>query len=238
MNNSNEKKEEKSHSKKLLKKKRNPTYSLEDIINIYCCTHKIQDNEIMEKIKTIHYENPSHNIETNYNKDNGDRFPLSNHIKPAHLKKEIELLREHNAQLKIQLEEQGLQLGKKEKEEEKEEQNQDCELNCWMCGWEFLKGMSIQEKNTHINLCLEGKGEENKKELISTYTEIENLQRLNEENSNVNNDENNNNNENHINVRNGNLEKIDENINEEDESEEDREEEEVKSLKNNKKKDC
>ena len=223
MNNSNEKKEEKSHSKKLLKKKRNPTYSLEDIINIYCCTHKIQDNEIMEKIKTIHYENPSQNIETNYNKDNGDRFPLSNHIKPAHLKKEIEL-------------EEKEEKKEKEKEKEKEEeQNQDCELNCWMCGWEFLKGMSIQEKNTHINLCLEGKGEENKKELISTYTEIENLQRLNEENSNVNNDENNNNNENHINVRNGNLEKIDENINEEDESEDDREEEEVKSLKNNKK---
>jgi len=212
MNNSNSEKDEKSPSKKLLKKKRNPTYSLEDIINIYCCRHKIQDNEIMGKIKTIHYEKPSEFIEINYDKDKGDKFPLSNHIKPAHLKKEIEL-----------------EESKEEKKEEKA-QSQDDISSCFLCGWEFLKGMSIQEKNTHINLCAEGNGEQNKKELISTYTEIENLQKLNEpiENNNNNKDEN------RIKDKNEELEKNDESKNDEDDSE-DEKEEEVNSNKNNKK---
>ncbi len=212
MNNSNSEKDEKSPSKKLLKKKRNPTYSLEDIINIYCCRHKIQDNEIMGKIKTIHYEKPSEFIEINYDKDKGDKFPLSNHIKPAHLKKEIEL-----------------EEAKEEKKEEKA-QSQDDISSCFLCGWEFLKGMSIQEKNTHINLCAEGNGEQNKKELISTYTEIENLQKLNEpiENNNNNKDEN------KIKDKNEELEKNDESKNDEDDSE-DGKEEEVNSNKNNKK---
>ena len=147
------KEEEKNDSQKILNKKRNPTFSLEDIINIYCCTHKIKDNEIMEKIKTIHYEKPSESIETNYDRDNGDTFPLSKHLKPVHLKNGIKLDEEKN----------------EEKKEESEEQNKDEILNCFVCGWEFLKGMSFQEKNTHINLCIEGKGEQNKKELISTY---------------------------------------------------------------------
>ena len=211
MSNSNENKDEKSPSKKVLMKKRHPTYSLEDIINIYCCRHKIPDNEIMGKIKTIHYEKPSELIEINYDRDNGDKFPLSNHIKPAHLKKEIEL-----------------EEAKEEKKEEKE-QSQDDILNCFICGWQFLKNMSIQEKNTHINLCAEGKGEQNKKELISTYTEIENLQKQNVENEN-----NNNRDENHINDRNEELEKNGESKNEEDDSE-DEKEEEVNSNKNNKK---
>ena len=212
MNNSNSEKDEKSPSKKLLKKKRNPTYSLEDIINIYCCRHKIQDNEIMGKIKTIHYEKPSEFIEINYDKDKGDKFPLSNHIKPAHLKKEIEL-----------------EEAKEEKKEEKA-QSQDDISSCFLCGWEFLKGMSIQEKNTHINLCAEGNGEQNKKELISTYTEIENLQKLNEplENNNNNKDEN------RIKDKNEESEKNDESKNDEDDSE-DEKEEEVNSNKNNKK---
>jgi hypothetical protein len=212
MNNSNSEKDEKSPSKKLLKKKRNPTYSLEDIINIYCCRHKIQDNEIMGKIKTIHYEKPSEFIEINYDKDKGDKFPLSNHIKPAHLKKEIEL-----------------EEAREEKKEEKA-QSQDDISSCFLCGWEFLKGMSIQEKNTHINLCAEGNGEQNKKELISTYTEIENLQKLNEpiENNNNNKDEN------RIKDKNEELEKNDESKNDEDDSE-DEKEEEVNSNKNNKK---
>ena len=88
MNNNNE---EKMPEKKILNKKRLPTYNLEDIINIYCCQHKIQDNEIMDKIKTIHYENPAEKIEINYDKDKGDKFPLSSHIKPIHLQKELEL---------------------------------------------------------------------------------------------------------------------------------------------------
>ena len=111
----------------------------------------------MEKIKTIHYEKPSESIETNYDRDNGDTFPLSKHLKPVHLKNGIKLDEEK----------------KEEKKEESEEQNKDEILNCFVCGWEFLKGMSFQEKNTHINLCIEGKGEQNKKELISTYAEIE-----------------------------------------------------------------
>ena len=211
MNNSNSEKDEKSPSKKLLKKKRNPTYSLEDIINIYCCQHKIQDNEIMGKIKTIHYEKPSEFIEINYDKDKGDKFPLSNHIKPAHLKKEIEL-----------------EEAKEEKKEEKA-QSQDDISSCFLCGWEFLKGMSIQEKNTHINLCAEGNGEQNKKELISTYAEIENLQKLNEPIENNNNKD-----ENRIKDKNEELEKNDESKNDEDDSE-DEKEEEVNSNKNNKK---
>ena len=228
MSNSNEKKEEKS-PEKLLKKKRNSTYSLEDIINIYCCRHKIQDNEIIEKIKTIYYEKPSELIKINYNKDKGDKFPLSSHIKPAHLKKEIENEEKEEKREK-----------EKEKEEKKEEeQEQDGILNCFLCGWEFLKGMSLQEKNTHINLCAEGKGEQNKKELISTYIEIENFQKQNEAKENDN--ENNNvNNESQINVRNGNLEKNNENKKEEDDSEDDddeeEEEEEIKSRKNNRRK--
>ena len=171
------KEEEKNDSQKILNKKRNPTFSLEDIINIYCCTHKIKDNEIMEKIKTIHYEKPSESIETNYDRDNGDTFPLSKHLKPVHLKNGIKLDEEKN----------------EEKKEESEEQNKDEILNCFVCGWEFLKGMSFQEKNTHINLCIEGKGEQNKKELISTYAEIENLQKNNQEgdNNNVNEKQNN-----------------------------------------------
>lgn len=212
MNNSNSEKDEKSPSKKLLKKKRNPTYSLEDIINIYCCRHKIQDNEIMGKIKTIHYEKPSEFIEINYDKDKGDKFPLSNHIKPAHLKKEIEL-----------------EEAKEEKKEEKA-QSQDDISSCFLCGWEFLKGMSIQEKNTHINLCAEGNGEQNKKELISTYTEIENLQKLNEPIENNNNIKD----ENRIKDKNEESEKNDESKNDEDDSE-DEKEEEVNSNKNNKK---
>ena len=213
MNNSNENNDEKSPSKKVLKKKRHPTYSLEDIINIYCCRHKISDNEIMGKLKTIHYEKPSELIEINYDKDKGDKFPLSSHIKPAHLKKEIEL-----------------EEAKEEKNEEKE-QSQDDILNCFICGWQFLKDMSIQEKNTHINLCAEGKGEQNKKELISTYTEIENLQKQNgeKENHNANNNEAE---ENHINDRNEESEKNGESKNEEDDSE-DEKEEEINNNKNN-----
>ena len=55
--------------------------------------------------------------------------------------------------------------------------------------------MSIEEKNRHINFCIEGKGEENKKELISTYKELENLRNNenrenNNDNEEVNNEEN------------------------------------------------
>ncbi len=55
--------------------------------------------------------------------------------------------------------------------------------------------MSFEEKNRHINFCIEGKGEENKNELISTYKELENLRNNenrenNNDNEEVNNEEN------------------------------------------------
>jgi len=211
--------EEEIKEKKVLHIKRRPEYSLEDIINIYCCTHKIKDNEIQEKIKTIHYIKPSENIETNYDKDKGDVFPLSHHILPVHSKKIID-----------DDEDKGEEL--KEKEEKNNEEIADSKndeiSNCFLCGWEFLKGMSLQEKNTHINLCAEGKGEENKKELISTYNEIENLQKQNgrEENNN-----------NHVNEpnseQNENEEKSNKNQDNEEENEKENEEDKKKAIENN-----
>ena len=51
-------KDEENNESKLLSKKRKQKFTLEDIINVYCCRHKIADNEIQEKIKTIYYEKP------------------------------------------------------------------------------------------------------------------------------------------------------------------------------------
>ena len=211
--------EEEIKEKKVLHIKRRPEYSLEDIINIYCCTHKIKDNEIQEKIKTIHYIKPSENIETNYDKDKGDVFPLSHHILPVHSKKIIDDDEDKEEELK-------------EKEEKNNEEIADSKndeiSNCFLCGWEFLKGMSLQEKNTHINLCAEGKGEENKKELISTYNEIENLQKQNGREENNNNHVNEPNNE-----QNENEEKSDKNQDNEEENEKENEEDKKKAIENN-----
>ena len=210
MNNSNNINEDNNNEKKVLQKKRKPNYSLEDVINIYCCTHKIKDNEIQEKIKTINYEKPSELIKIAYDKDKGEIFPLSRHLKPAHLKNEINVDEDKD----------------EEKEENKKEENEipikDEIDSCFNCGWQFLKGMSLQEKNTHINLCFEGKGEDNKKELISTYTELENLQKNIGERQNA--DNNNNNNQNSD--QNDSDEKSNENNNEEEDekdSDEDKE---------------
>ena len=220
MSNSNNNNEEKMPEKKILNKKRLPTYNLEDIINIYCCQHKIQDNEIMDKIKTIHYENPAEKIEINYDKDKGDKFPLSSHIKPIHLQKELELDEEKEEKV----------------EDKKEESDKEEILSCFICEWKFLKGMSLEEKNTHINLCAEGKGEQNKKELISTYSEIEKLQNQNERNDGGNNNNDNVNGENEEDDKNEKSEKNSENKNEEeDEDDDDEEEEEIASKNDNKK---
>ena len=81
---------------------------------------------------------------------------------------------------------------KKQKEEKEEIKGDDLE-ECLICGWKFFKELSFKEKNSHINACIEGNGEKNKKELISTYREVE-LLRMNEEAQN--NDDNNNNNDN------------------------------------------
>jgi len=188
MNNSNNNNKENNNEKKVLQKKRKSNYSLEDAINIYCCTHKIKDDEIKDKIKTIIYEKPSESIKINYDKDKNKEFPLSHHLKPVHLKNEINLDEDKDEEREERVE---------NKKEENDPQIIDEIYSCFNCGWQFLKGMSVQEKNTHINLCFEGKGEDNKKELISTYTELENLQknngqRVNPENNNIiqNNDQN------------------------------------------------
>ena len=170
MNNSNNNNAENNNEKKVLQKKRKSNYSLEDAINIYCCTHKIKDNEILNKIKTINYENPSESIKINYDREKDNSFPLSHHLKPVHLKNEINLDEDKDEEIEGRVE---------NKKEENDSQIKDEIESCFNCGWQFLKGMSVQEKNTHINLCFEGKGEDNKKELISTYTELENLQKNN-----------------------------------------------------------
>ena len=80
--------------------------------------------------------------------------------------------------------EKGKKKEKKEKEKEKEKKEEE---TCIMCGWTFLKELSIEEKNRHVNLCIEGKGEENIKELISTYKELENFKNNQEDQNNENN---------------------------------------------------
>ena len=178
---------------KFLNKKRKPQFSLEEIINIYCKQHNIADNEISEKIRTIYYHNPEQNILIDYNKDKGDKFPLSRHIHHNKKEKNIYLQddfieeKEENKKEKKKINEKGKKKEEKEKEKEKKE-----EETCFVCGWKFLKELSIEEKNRHINLCIEGKGEENIKELISTYKELENFKNNQEEqiNENNNNEEN------------------------------------------------
>ena len=175
-NSDEEKSKDQNQRHKLLSKKTKSKYSLEDILNLYCCRHNIKDNEIQDKIKTIYYEKPGDSTLIDYNRDNGDQFPLSHHIQPAHLKRN----------------KQENEIKEEIKEESNEEINGEEITKCILCNWEFLKGMSLHEKNTHINLCMEGKGEENKKELISTYEEIENLRKQNQEgqnNNNANNEE-------------------------------------------------
>lgn len=174
MNNSNdESNNNNNNNKKLLKQKRKPPLSLEEILNIYCKQHNIEDNEISEKIKTIYYHNPEKNILIDYNKEKGDKFPLSSHLLKNPRQKEIII--EEIEKEDIQ-EKEKININEKDNEQKEEKiKNEDVLIECFICGWKFLKGMSYEEKNTHINLCIEGKGEENKKELISTYKELENF---------------------------------------------------------------
>ena len=171
---------------------------MEEIVNIYCKQHNIEDNEISEKIRTIYYHNPEQNILIDYNKDRGDEFPLSRHLQIRPRKEEINYEEEENddedekEKEKINIKE----IIKDKNEEQKiDNSNEEKLLECFICGWIFLKEMSIEEKNRHINFCIEGKGEENKKELISTYKELENLRNNenrenNNDNEEVNNEEN------------------------------------------------
>ena len=181
-----------NNNQKFLNHKRKPQFSLEEILNIYCKQHDIEDNEISEKIKTIYYNNPEQNILIDYNKEKGDKFPLSRHIHKKEKEKIINF-EEDEKEKEIVNEQKN-----EEKEKEKEEE-EDTLFECFICGWKFLKEMSFEEKKGHINLCIEGKGEKNKKEIISTYKELENL-RNNEErqNNNDNNDEGRNAHENNI----------------------------------------
>ena len=178
--------------KLLLNNKRKPKFSLEEIINIYCKQHNIEDNEIQEKIKTIYYYNPEQNILIDYDKDKGDKFPLSKHIHKNPIIDELNLEEEEPKEKK---EDKKLEINKKinkEKnnileEKQKEDIKGDDLEECLICGWKFFKELTFEEKNGHINACIEGNGEKNKKELISTYKELE-IFRESEENQNNNND--------------------------------------------------
>ena len=181
-----------NNDKKLLNNKRKPKFSLEEIINIYCKQHNIEDNEIQEKIKTIYYYNPEQNILIDYDKDKGDKFPLSKHIHKNPIIDELNLEEEEPKEKK---EDKKLEINKKinkEKnnileEKQKEDIKGDDLEECLICGWKFFKELTFEEKNGHINACIEGNGEKNKKELISTYKELE-IFRESEENQNNNND--------------------------------------------------
>ena len=113
-----------------------------------------------------------------YQKSRGDKFPLSRHINKNPIPKNINLDEEEEQEQEQEQEKNGEE--KKDENErnnknkkEEEEKEEDALVECFICGWTFLKQMDLQEKNTHINMCLEGKGEENKNEIISTYKEIE-----------------------------------------------------------------
>jgi len=175
-----EEKEEKKDENKFLNKKKKPRFSLEEILTIYCKQHNIEDNEITQKIHSIYHYNPEKNIKIIYNKENGDKFPLSHHI----------LSNQEDVKSEISNDEGKEQKNSEEKKVE-EDNNGDNLATCFLCGWNFLKGMTFEEKNHHINLCIEGKGEENKKEIISTYKEIENIANTdkNQEDNSVNDEE-------------------------------------------------
>ena len=198
MNNS---KNDSSENQKILNKKRKPKFSLEEILNIYCKQHNIEDNEIAEKIKTIYYHNPEQNILINYNKANGDRFPLSCHIKRKEKEDEFNFEDEEPKERGDEIKENNDYVDEQKEEEIKEiNENNENEslLVCVICGWKFLSELSLEEKNRHINLCIEGKGEENKKELISTYKELENLRNNERAENNQNNNEERNNNQGNV----------------------------------------
>ena len=182
---------EKNESQQFLKKKRKPKFTLEEILTLYCKQNNIEDNEIQEKIKSIYYFNPEQNMLIDYQKSRGDKFPLSRHINKNPIPNNINLDEEEEDQ-----EQEQEKNGEEKKDEnernnknkkEEEEREEDTLVECFICGWKFLKQMDLQEKNTHINMCLEGKGEENKKEIISTYKEIENLKNRDEQQNNNNN---------------------------------------------------
>ena len=151
------------------------------------------------KIKKVEL-NPEKNILINYNKDNGDKFPLSCHIKRNQKEDDFNLEDENPKEREDDIKENNDYENERKEEEIKEinEKNEnESLLDCVICGWKFLREMSFEEKNRHINLCIEGKGEENKKELISTYKELENFKNADhaENNQNNNNEERNNNQE-------------------------------------------
>ena len=48
---------------------------------------------------------------------------------------------------------------------------------CMICSWEFPLQMDEREKNIHVNMCLEGNGEQNKKEFLESLTMANQLNR-------------------------------------------------------------
>lgn len=168
MNSSEEKERE-----KLIGKRRKAKLSIEELLDIYCKQNGIKDNEITEKINSIYYDNPENHLKIDYNKNKGQKFPLPNYLasKKLNYRRNIEY-REQDREIKDHIIEKESK--EENKDEEHNEEKADNDLDkCIICQWKFLPEMSLEEKSNHIDLCLQGKGEENKKGIISTYNEIE-----------------------------------------------------------------
>ena len=164
----------KKNDKKQLLKKRKVNFTLEEMLKIYSKQHNIKDDEIIDKIKSIHYKNFIDNIKIDYEKDNGDKFPI--HVNASNEEQEKNFSINNN-----EIDEKNIENEKSLSDEENKKL-----MECFVCQWKFLKKMSIQEKIQHINCCLEGKGEENIKQFIDTYKEIENfIYKENNDNDNV-----------------------------------------------------
>lgn len=159
----------------LLRKKQKPKQSIEDVLEIYCKISKIKTNEITQKITSLYYLNVDEGVMIDYNKANGDQFPLKDYIES---KKKNEQFKIDKFQIKAK-DEKVKEKNKKDKEEEEEKskKGEEEELigECFLCGWIFLKEMTLTERNKHIEMCLSGKGEENKKEFIDTYNYLEKI---------------------------------------------------------------
>lgn len=190
----------KSKSKILLRHRRKPKLSIEEILEIYCKKNHIKDEEITQKITSIHYEDPESNLIIDYKKERGQKFPLPGYLasKNKNLFGGNNNYSENEFQYKIQNEIENVNNQNEKKneqpkfyeendlfnddnygeriifdDEEHKKDDKNIQKYCFICEWVFLPEMTVQERNTHINMCMMGKGEENKRETIETYNQLE-----------------------------------------------------------------